>query len=250
MLKLIIDSDLHFCDGKIRIDKTDHLAIIKEIHRTENVDAMICMGDLTESGTDGKSFLCWQYGGVDDQVTPLKMFVNKIENEYGIKIFLGEGNHDEYVPWPYLHKGVRNMIKARSKNNSTIYTESMWRQDRGEIEIYKYKFIFLGKYPSTKAVDFLSEELRTGLSDDNIIIGFHYNVEGDWSDWWSQNDKINFLHALEPYRKQIRLIVVGHRHENYLLSWHGYNVISGAGSRVVLCKIDPNNDFKPSMHEF
>ncbi len=236
MLKLIVNSDLHFQRGSIREDKVNHLATIQRINQSEGVDAVICAGDLTNNGFDGKALLCWRYGGTEDQVTPLKEFVDAL----GAPTYLCEGNHDQYVPWPYLHKGVRDLVVRR--HGGRTYA---WSLQKSGIN---YRFICLGVYPDKNARKFLLRELCA--HSDNIVIYFHYNLEGQYSDWWSDDEKKRFLAILEPYRARIRLIIVGHRHENYNAIWNGYNVVSGAGSNVLMCTVDPSNNFTVAVREF
>lgn len=227
MLKLIVDSDLHFGQGHIRADKSNHAALIPKIVRDEGVDAVICAGDLTERGWDGKNLLCWHYGGTDNQVAPLKQFIAEIEAD--VPVYICEGNHDQYVPWPYFHKGVKNLVKER--HGGRIYS---WGLKKDNI---KYHFVCLGVYPDEGARAFLRRELESHPGD-YIVIYFHYNVDGAYSDWWSVGDKTAFVQILEPHRARISAIIVGHLHANYHKVWNGYNIISGAGSNVLMTTIN------------
>lgn len=49
---IVCDSDLHFQDGSIRSDKKDNVGKIQRI----KPDLVIAAGDLTNNGSDGKSF--------------------------------------------------------------------------------------------------------------------------------------------------------------------------------------------------
>lgn len=222
-LNLVIDSDLHFTAAGIRADKADHLTKIEKLSESTYIDAIICAGDLTDNGFDGKSFLCWQYGGTEDQVTPLARYIERLQTI--APTYVAMGNHDHYVPWPYLHKGVRNFVKKR--HGALLYS---W-ECRGI-----FKFICLDVYPDAAALKFLKKELKSAAQK-MVIIYFHYNVEGAWSDWWTDKEKNAFLAALEPYRKQIKLIICGHRHSNYLIEWEGYNVVSGGGGKLMVCTL-------------
>ncbi len=229
-IRLVIDSDLHFRNGSIRPDKSHHETLIKKLAESEKLDAVICAGDLTEKGYDGKKFMCWQYGGPDDQVTPLRNFVDALQPV--VPVYLCEGNHDQYVPWPYLHKGVRDLVHQR--HGDSIYSWKMLKEG------HQYHFICLGVYPDKKARKFLAAELKANPGA-KFVIYFHYNVEGAWSDWWTSEEKKMFLDIIEPYRIDIRLIIVGHRHSNYLINWKGYNVVSGASTRLVVCTVSPDS---------
>lgn len=57
MIKVILDSDLHFKNNAIRPDKANDVAKILDVCTREVVDAVIVPGDLTNNGSSGKSFL-------------------------------------------------------------------------------------------------------------------------------------------------------------------------------------------------
>ena len=222
-IKLIIDSDLHFEKKGIRPDKENHLG---KIGTLTDIDAMICSGDLTNNGWDGKSTLGWYYGGTEDEVTPLKNFINFIETDYKIPVYICDGNHDQYVPWPYLHKAVRNYIEK--KHGNLLYS---W-------DLKGYHFICMSVYPNADRLEFLKKDLEKN-KDKPIIIYFHYCLTGAWSDWWKDSEKIAFYNTIKDYK--IRLIIVGHRHSNWLDSWNGIPVASGAGDKLVICTITPDD---------
>jgi 3',5'-cyclic AMP phosphodiesterase CpdA len=232
-LRLIIDSDLHFKDGQIRKSKTDHVETILSIVPEYEVDAIICAGDLTDSGYDGKHLCCWHYGGKDDQVSPLVKFVNAIEHT--APVYLCMGNHDNYVPWPYVHKGVRKLIIDRHGSLRYSWDLEKIGSDGNQV---MYHFICLDVYPNSKSIKFLKKDLAKN-SDKIIIIYFHYCLTGGFSDWWTDNEKNTFYDTIKDYN--IRLIIVGHRHQNWLDKWNGIDVVSGAGAKVVLCTLDGEN---------
>lgn len=223
-LKLIIDSDLHFKNGKIRHDKINHVEIINSV---PNVDAVICAGDLTDSGFDGKKILCWAYGGNDDQITPLKNFITNIK----YPIYLCMGNHDNYVPFPGIHKPVADLIKE--KHSSLLYSWDIVKDN-----IY-YHFICLDVYPNEEAIKFLKRELINNKKK-IFIIYFHYCITGLWSGWWSDEEKAIFYDTIKNYN--VKLIIVGHRHANWMDSWNGITIVSGSGSKVLVCNISAYSD--------
>lgn len=226
-LRLIIDSDLHFTESGIRADKTNHAQVIREIAARHQIDAIICAGDLTDMGWDGKRFLCWRYGGAEDQVTPLRRWVEGLEADVA-PVFLASGNHDQYVPWPYRHKGVRDYIET--KHRSLLYNwEYIISDGVNANSTIKYRGVCLDVYPDKKAREYLSGVMNK-WPNDRYIIYFHYNLEGDYSDWWSDSDKTKFANMLSG--RNIALIICGHLHKNALTKWRGYNVAMGAGSKV------------------
>lgn len=224
-LNLIIHSDLHFTADGIRPDKASNISTIENMH--EPIDAIICAGDLTHSGHDGKN-VCglWYYGGKQDQVTPLRTYIKKLEEI--APVYLCDGNHDGYVPWPYCHKGVRDLIEERHK--SLLYSWDLHKEGFAK----SFHFICLSVYPDKDALKFLKADLKKNTDKYNVIY-FHYNIEGRWSDWWTDVEKGAFYETIKDHN--VKLIIVGHSHNNYLVKWNGINVASGAGSKVALCTI-------------
>jgi 3',5'-cyclic AMP phosphodiesterase CpdA len=220
MIRLILDSDLHFADGAIKPNKSDHLEKIIGYVGENNVDAMICAGDLTDVGTDGRGIACWKYGGEDDQLTPLKKFVAAIEQH--IPVYLCTGNHDRYSPYNWLHSGILKYVK--NKHGSLLYN---WA-------IGEYRFISLDLYPDAKALRYLARVFAQ-YPTDQYIIYFHYNIEGAFSDWWDDKSKDAFFAAITG--KRVRMIVTGHRHENYHISYNNVDVVSAAAG-IIVCEID------------
>lgn len=227
-LNLIIDSDLHFKNGYIRLDKYNHSDIILDVSTKNNIDAIICAGDLTNNGFSGKHLCCWYYGGTENQITPLLNYVKKIEKV--APVYLCMGNHDTYIPRPYIFNGVETVIKQ--KYGSLLYSWDLNKNDT------IYHFICLSIYPDSKAIIFLKSDLEKNKNK-TFIIYFHYCITGGWSDWWTDKEKQIFYDVIKNYN--IRLIIVGHRHQNWLDKWEGINVVSGAGSKVLLCTLDNNN---------
>lgn len=243
-LRLIINSDLHFTEAGIRPDKSGHAALAREVVSKTPIDAIICAGDLTDMGWDGRRFLCWAYGGAEDQVTPLRRWVEGLEADVA-PVFLASGNHDQYVPWPYRHKGVRDFIESRHGGlhyNWEIIvrlagsdSEADGNADDGQNEI-RYRGVCLDVYPDKAGRDYLANIIQRHPND-RYIIYFHYNLEGSYSDWWSEDEKQKFADVIAGH--DIALIVCGHYHINSLKKWRGYNVAMGAGSRLAVVTLGP-----------
>jgi len=122
--QFIVDSDLHFtkCDSQTVSIREDKQADVKKIMQLieqagesneNNLSAVIVPGDLTDHGWDGSSFAGWYYGGKIDELSGVKkQYVGPIEQAIAespnqsivkeMKVYVGIGNHDTYVPPPYL----------------------------------------------------------------------------------------------------------------------------------------------------
>ena len=116
---IILSSDLHFGSLKsvsgvdIRKDKKDQVQQIINMKDEHNVQMVISAGDLTEYGTDGKSFLCWRKNKEDELNPMIKNWVEPIEKS-GIDVLLTIGNHDTYTGHPYFYKPVFKYIKKKT----------------------------------------------------------------------------------------------------------------------------------------
>jgi hypothetical protein len=71
-----------------------------------------------------------------------------------------------------------------------------------------------------------------------VFLIFHYNLEGSFSDFWSEDDKQAFLKLANEYKSQILGIMVGHKHQTYQNVWNGFKVFSAAGSELMKIMID------------
>ncbi len=228
MFKFIVDSDLHF-KHDIRSVKRNNVQKITEKIKNDNIKAIICPGDLTNNGWDGKKFWKWKYGGDFNQLGPLKKdYVEPLEDH--TNVYLCAGNHDTYVPWPYFHKGVFDYIKAR--HGSLRYSFDLKEDsDQG------LHFICLHIYPDEDGIEFLQKDLKKN-HDRKIVIYFHYNLSGPFSDWWNDEEKGVFLKTIKDYN--IKAIIVGHFHKTYERDWNGYKIINGGGRNIPLVTYDPN----------
>ena len=221
MIKFLVDSDLHF-RRNIRNDKLDHVKKITNLCNQEKINALICPGDLTNNGWNGKHILCWYYGGKEDQLTPLKkQYVDILSQK--LPVYLCGGNHDYYVPWPYITHPVINYIKER--HGAKYYS----------FDIQTLHFICLDRYPDKYGIKFLQKDLEK-YKDRDIIIIFHYNLIGPYSNWWKENEKEIFYNTIKNHN--IIALIVGHWHTSRVDEWKGYKVIYGAGSKIAKCTYD------------
>lgn len=193
------DSDLHFPD--LRSPKRANVSRII----SSDVDFLIVAGDLTDHGTDGRGTFCLP-GGEDELGPFLDNYYDPISKH--MKIYLCAGNHDNYVPKPYLHKPVMDLIKE--KHGGLTYS-------------FDYKgvhFACCHIYPDAKILKWLKKDLDK--VEGPIVIYFHYNLTGAYSNWWAK-DKDEDPELAEKRReeffkvianKDVKLIITGHSHVN------------------------------------
>lgn len=225
MFSIIHDSDTHYGSrNKVdpRLEKEQNPDRILE--HDSDVDLVIITGDLTENGYDGKSFCCYNYGGDQKQLQSFKQnYVEPLE-EANIPVKLCPGNHDRGRP-PYWYQPVFSYIKDRHVNDSSAETEYSF-------DYQHFRFICCGIYP--KNLKWLAKQLDQEVP---TILFFHYNLEGEWSDWWSDQEKEDFGKTIEGY--PIAGILVGHNHISNVSDWNGHRVISSAGPGYTRIDLDP-----------
>ena len=223
-ITFLVDSDLHF-KHEIISTKTNNVNKIITLAQKEKINALICPGDLTDNGWDGAHFTCWKYGGDYDQLTPYKEQYEKPISKH-IPIYECAGNHDYYVPPPHIHHGVLDYIK--SKHGGLRYS----------FDIDKLHFIALDRYPDKDGMNFLKDDIKKH-KDKDIIIFFHYNLTGPYSEWWSEDEKEKFYEVIKYYK--VKALLVGHLHSSMLSEWKGYKVILAGGPKIAKCIYDGEN---------
>jgi predicted phosphodiesterase len=239
MLKFIIVSDTHYTINGIRPDKQDN---VSKILSTNDIDCVLAVGDLTDVGADG-SVDCVQGSCVktNDELGSLrKNFVDVIDKH--IDVYMCHGNHDTYTIGFWLN--ICNCCLSQKNYPVTNYIKDYNR--RHKIDYYhencymfkkkNIRFISLGLYPDSSAIQFLKNVkiFSDTIFSEKIVIFFHFNMEGQYSDWWSDVEKETFYDTIKDLN--ILCICVGHRHETYSnIYWKNIRVLSGAGVNSLIC---------------
>ena len=211
MFSFILDSDLQYGkEGKVGpiFGKEDNLDLILE--NDHDVDFVILAGDLTENGYNGKSFCCYNYGGNTKQLQAFQEnYLDPLEQE-NIVVRLCPGNHDR-GRFPYFYQPVFSLLREK-------YGDIRYR-----FEYQHFNFICPGIYPND--IPWLEKQLNGDLPN---IIFFHYNLEGPFSDWWTEKEKDDFYKTIQDYK--IAGILVGHHHISKESSWNDIKTVSAAGN--------------------
>ena len=212
------DSDLHFqSDGTNILPRTKKQNNVKIINRIKP-DFTIVAGDLTNNGSDGSKILCIPISGPQEQLQNYVSQYAKPLEENNIPIFASMGNHDNWTYPPYIYMAIQKYIIKKYGN--TVYNF-----------IHKnVQFICLGIVPDSNALKYFHSIANKSLP---IVLFFHYNLVGAFSDWWSDAQKIAFNDAINGY--QIKLIVTGHLHECAAYFWNNYQVITCGGLGLYQC---------------
>lgn len=213
MVKILLTSDLHFTSSGFRYKKNGYMDAVINTLKLGNIDANIITGDLTDLDSDGKHFCCIPYGGKEDQMTPLKNTYIKAVEKY-TKVYVCLGNHDWAQIDPFTYRPMKNYIIQKYGNLRYVF-------GIGDI-----CFISLNIFPDDDSLNFLQKYLKNSPKYP-IILFFHYNLTGAWSDWWTDAQKEKFYNVIK--NSNIIGLFVGHRHETYTDTWHGIPIVSGAG---------------------
>lgn len=228
-VKFLINSDQQYTliDGKVQIGIHKHPDTVEKILKLckeYNPCCLISAGDLTDHGYDAKkSWCCFKNGDYDEYGAFMDQFYNPINSE--TKVLLCPGNHDTYVKFPY-RKPIFDLIESEFGN---LYYSKV---------IQNIRFISLGIYPNDRIQRWLSNELKH--SSENVVLFWHYNLSGSYSDWWSDEDKIKVYNILFPYHHRIKCIINGHLHSDIISEWRGFKLIIASASQTGLVEIFEN----------
>ena len=128
------------------------------------------------------------------------------------------GNHDNWLYFPYVYKAVKRYIKKR---HGDIFYNFIHKG---------VQFICLSIYPDVNGLKYFKSVANKSLP---IVLFFHYNIEGELSNWWTNEEKENFKNTINGYH--IKLIVNGHLHISSSYIWNGYQVITCGGDGFYKC---------------
>jgi len=195
-----VDSDLHFVP--IRKEKQFNADRIIDA----KPDFLIVSGDLTERGTDGESPCCFIKSGKDNLTPFIEEYYNKITENH-IPIYLCPGNHDNWVPWPYIYKPVIDFIEKKKGLRYSFNHKGL-------------HFVCCGIYPDSDTLEWLKKDLKNVSSP--IVLFFHYNINGPYSTWWArdkdEDEEIKIERQVAFYEvikdKDVKMILTGHWHAN------------------------------------
>jgi DNA repair exonuclease SbcCD nuclease subunit len=242
MFKFIVDSDIHFDlreNGNIEpwsYKLAAHKRMFEKMATDKTIEMVILAGDLCEHGTSGRKYR----GETHDELSGLKKHVKAIEScETGssdakykhVKTLLCVGNHDTWtapplpVPAWIWWKNICSL--PLDLGNGVVYK----RDHRG------LTIMVLGIYPNAIVLPLLSMWLK--YAKNPVLIVFHYNLEGPYSNFWSDGEKKDFLKTIKQWSAKIAAIVVGHHHTTGESKWEGFKVIMGAGETLPICEFDP-----------
>ena len=226
-MKFIVISDIHYTNKDVQQNRPI-TTFIKRSLQTD-IDFAVVTGDLTDNGYDGK-ITCgclMPFLGKNSSITggssvnQLNIFINEFVQPIDeVKpLYLIQGNHDKYngaSRYP-----VAEFIKKR-------YGSTYYRIDKNGIV-----YLFCDVYPNAEICLWIK---NMNLNINPVIIFFHYNIQDEFSDWWSIEEKSNFAKVI--YNLNVMAIFVGHYHKSYTYKWKDIPVYSTAGEFYAVCTVN------------
>lgn len=221
-----MDSFYFYCDSDLHFSADDDDDITPMSYKNNNAtkvieakpDLVLVAGDMTNNGSDGSKFMCIPISGPEKQLQGyLTQYVEPITAN-GIQVYSCLGNHDNWTYPPYVYKAIVKYIK---KKHGGIYYNFIHKG---------VQFICLNIYPDSAGLKYFKKVADATLP---IVLFFHYNLEGEMSGWWTDEEKEAFKNTISGY--SIKLIVTGHLHEAHEGIWNGYSYIICGGAGIYKC---------------
>jgi hypothetical protein len=193
-------------------------------NKTGNVEAVLWAGDLTNDGTQDQFDTC-----LEACEAPF------LKNN--ISVFLGHGNHD-------MVGQSCSKIPPPLKYIKKTYGDVHYR-----IDFHGLNILCCGLYPEEKCSNtcwnpmtktWLTKQLIKIGTTAPIVIFFHYNLVGAFSDWWSDKEKDDFYAVIQDYN--VQLIITGHLHFTYTYVWKGIKTACVGGYYFAECDWDSSKE--------
>lgn len=219
-MKFIVTGDLQYgtYDGvlKEQSGKANESEKIRKYCSAKGIDVVLVCGDLCDHGYG--RFCCST--DPDETSAFINEYYKPLKNT-GTRVMCCRGNHDTYNGIPIESwQPVRKFIVSE-------YGDIKYSNVYGGV-----RFISCDIYPTEQIRNWLS------LTSEPTVLFWHYNLSGQYSEWWSDADKNSLFNIIKD--KNILCICTGHLHSTEQRYWNGIKEISGSGSTVMLCEYTPD----------
>lgn len=223
-MRFAVFSDPHFGNAD-RLALSPVKEFVSAVTGDPTVEFAVVTGDLTDCGYDGSSAcwfpsLCMTAGSREDQLGAFLSAVAYPIQLAGKHVYLIPGNHDQYNG-SSIHP-VNEFIRRAHGNTH-------YKVVRGGVLM-----LFCDVYPDAGVCAWMENTLIGNVLP--ILVFFHYNLQGVYSDWWSDVEKEAFRNVVSGQR--VLGIFVGHLHNSYVEKWHDYSVYGTAGDTFAVCDVD------------
>ena len=231
-IKFAVISDVHSNNAATQTGKP-LVEFVKRVTTDSTIDFAVITGDLTDTGQDGVvtcgclmplfgANTSITGGGTENQLKDfVETFVIPIENAKK-QIYLTVGNHDQY--------------NGASRYPVNDYVSVKYGGRYYYRMIKDVCFMFCDIYPTAEIRKwmtgvFVKEDLLKNQKP--IVLFWHYNLQDEMSDWWSDADKIATAGTIKGFN--VVAIFVGHYHVSYTYPWVGIPVYDTAGASFAVC---------------
>jgi hypothetical protein len=202
---------------------------------------IIIPGDLTNFGLGSMDpitkYLCMCYpyrkhmtnnnlGSKNELKELIDEHLNPLKDKYK-HVLMCVGNHDSLTQWWTGYNPVFNYVKQECGG-------LIFEKEINGIMIYS-----LSQWPKMSTSDWLSK--RLALHSKPFVLFFHYNLQGPFSDWWTDKEKNHFYKVIKPHKNRILFVSEGHIHSSYVKEWNGIKVVNGAGNQAMQVLVDTDN---------
>ena len=168
---------------------------------------VLVAGDLTENG-------------LDEELAAFEALYGHRGGDGRLQwpVHVCHGNHDEWVPRSYEGRlPVRELVRRR--HGGLNYS---WDFD-------DVHFACVGKYPDRDGRWWLARDLAAAGAEVPVVVWFHFNIVGPYSDWWTDQEKRQLAEILRPFN--VVGIFYGHWHSSQHAVWEGFDLFNVGSPR-------------------
>ncbi len=227
----LVNSDIHQTENTSRRDAQKLWFLQDILNPAYNTSAVLFAGDLTDQGSDV------QFQAFTEKW--IRPMANLMPTKPHGGLYLCKGNHDE---------------TSGSNSQLSKYLKKEYGDFCYSFDIEGLHFACCGKYPQKimlgGTLAWLKSDLKKLAPETPVVIFFHYNLTGPFSDWWSitcgnctctssKSEKDYFFDAIKNYN--IQCIFFGHVHYSYSALWRNKFRITGVGGdQYAVCQYRPS----------
>ncbi len=182
--------------------------IIQEMKDDEEIKFALIVGDLVDHGWANPRFNCCGCCNLIDEWHDFEQqWVVPLISQIGASnVYLCAGNHEKILDYRKICRKSAYKKIEESTNGINYYfkTDGVF-------------FLCCGIYPDFNTCLWLDDLLKW-IGHRPVIIFFHYNIEGKYSDFWSDDEKNIFYNLIQKYN--IKAIINGHVHKSSTYLWN------------------------------
>ena len=182
--------------------------MIQEMKDDKEIKFALIVGDLVDHGwADPRLSCCGCCNLINEWQAFQQKWIVPLNSQIGASnVYLCAGNHDKILDYKKVfYKSAYKKIEE-STNGINYY----FKKDG-------VFFICCGIYPDFNTCLWLDDILKW-IGHQPVIIFFHYNIIGKWSDSWSTEEKQIFYNLIQNYN--IKAIINGHIHKSGTYLWN------------------------------